>query len=251
MKKLFAVLLVALLPSMVMAAAGGGKLDSITPDLKNKESLQRGAALYVNYCAGCHSLEYMRHSHIQEYLEIPPELYVDHLIFADQELGDLFDIAMPDASSGNWFGQAPPDLTLEARLRGPDWIYSYLRGFYKDDTRPFGVNNVVYPNVGMPHVFAKLQGLCAVQPKIGVTPHMDPLSGNVKDGELCDEWAQEGTMDAADFDRASYDLTNFLVYVGEPAQVARKELGVYVLIFIGIFFVFAYLLNREYWKDVH
>lgn len=251
MKKLIAILLMAALPSIVMAAAGSAKLDSIDPDLSNKESLQRGAALYMNYCLGCHSLEYMRHKHIQEFLEIPVELYTDNLIFGDQEVGDLIKNAMPETQSGNWFGQAPPDLTLEARLRGPDWVYSYLRGFYKDDTRPFGVNNVVYANVGMPHVLAKLQGLCAVQPKIGEVPHMDPLSGNVKNGELCEDWAQEGSMTQAEFDVAMYDLTNFLVYVGEPSLPVRKQLGIYVLIFIAIFFVFAWLLNREYWKDVH
>jgi ubiquinol-cytochrome c reductase cytochrome c1 subunit len=251
MKKIFAILVLALLPSLVLAASVSHELDSIEPDLENKASLQRGAALLVNYCLGCHSLQYMRHKHIQEYLEIPPELYTDNLIFNDQKLGDLVKIAMPEGEAGNWFGQAPPDLTLEARLRGPDWIYSYLRGFYKDETRPLGVNNVVYPNVGMPHVLAKLQGLCAVEPNVGASDHMEPLSGSVKDGELCDEWASEGSMDAAEFNQAMYDLTNFLVYVGEPAQVVRKELGVYVLIFIAIFFVFAYLLNREYWKDVH
>lgn len=250
MKKIIAILVMAMLPTLVLAAGGSAKLDSIDPDLTNKASLQRGAALYMNYCLGCHSMEYMRHKHIQEFLEIPPELYVDNLIFTDQGLGDLIHNAMPESVSGNWFGQAPPDLTLEARLRGPDWIYSYLRGFYQDETRPFGVNNVVYANVGMPHVLAKLQGLCAVEPKIGLKPHMDPLSGNVKNGDLCDEWAQEGSMTTAEFDVAMYDLTNFLVYVGEPAQLERQRLGIYVLIFIAIFFVFAYLLNREYWKDV-
>ena len=251
MKKLLMILAMAMLPSLVLAATASHQLDSIEPDLENKASLQRGAALYMNYCAGCHSMQYMRYKHIQEYLEIPPELYVDNLIFTDHGLGDLMEIAMPEGPAGNWFGQAPPDLTLEARLRGPDWIYSYLRGFYEDESRPLGVNNVVYPNVGMPHVLAKLQGLCAVEPKIGVTPHMDPLSGNVKNGTLCEEWEYEGSMDQAEFNRAMYDLTNFLVYVGEPAQEFRKELGIYVLIFIAIFFVFAYLLNREYWKDVH
>lgn len=251
MKKLLAILLMAVLPSLALAAGESAKLDSIEPDLGNKESLQRGAALFMNYCAGCHSMEYMRHSHIQKFLEIPEELYVENLIFTDQGIGDLMTIAMPESASGTWFGQAPPDLTLEARLRGPDWIYSYLRGFYKDESRPLGVNNVVFANAGMPHVLASLQGLCAVQPKIGVTPHMDPLSGNVKDGALCDDWAQEGSMTTAEFDAAMYDLTNFMVYIGEPSLAVRKQLGVYVLIFIAIFFVFAWLLNREYWKDVH
>lgn len=251
MKKLLLFMVLAVLPTLAMGVSTSHPLDDISPALSDKESLQRGAALFTNYCLGCHSMEYMRHKHIQEYLEVPVELYTENLIFSDQGVGDLMKIAMPKEQAGNWFGQAPPDLTLEARLRGADWIYSYLRGFYQDETRPMGVNNVVFPNVGMPHVLDKLQGLCAEEPKIGSRPSMDPLSGNVKNGTVCGEWVFEGSMDPAEFDRAMFDLTNFLVYVGEPAQVVRKELGIYVLIFIAIFFVFAYLLNREYWKDVH
>lgn len=158
---------------------------------------------------------------------------------------------MSKDDASNWFGSPPPDLTLESRLRGEDWVYSYLRGFYKDDSRPFGVNNVVFENVGMPHVLTDLQGLCAVEPVIGHDASVDPLSGNIKNQGVCPEWETEGSMTPAEFDLAMYDLTNFLSYMGDPVKVERERLGVFVLIFIAIFFVFAFLLNREYWKDVH
>jgi ubiquinol-cytochrome c reductase cytochrome c1 subunit len=159
--------------------------------------------------------------------------------------------SMSKDMAADWFGAPPPDLTLESRLRGEDWIYSYLRGFYKDETRPLGVNNVVFDNVGMPHVMADLQGLCAVKPRIGEGASVDPLSGDVRNADICPEWETEGSMSPAEFNSAMYDLTNFLSYMGDPVKVERERLGMFALIFVAIFFIFAYLLNREYWKDVH
>jgi ubiquinol-cytochrome c reductase cytochrome c1 subunit len=251
MKKLILGLFMTVLPALSLAAAPAGALDTMAEDHTNKESLQRGAATYMNYCAGCHSLEYGRYMRVAEDLEIPEQLFEENLIFTGAKIGELMEIGMDKDQAAGWFGNAPPDLTLVSRVRGEDWLYSYFRAFYKDESRPLGVNNAVFDNVGMPHALVDLQGLCAVPPKIGSNPSVDPLSGNVRGADICEEWALEGSMEPAEFDRAMYDLTNFLSYMGDPVKVERERLGVLALIFVAIFFIFAYLLNREYWKDVH
>ncbi|MBS3803930.1 MAG: cytochrome c1 [Oleiphilaceae bacterium] len=251
MKKLMLILMIAVLPGFALAAGEAVQLDHMEPDHANKASLQRGAATFTNYCMGCHSLEYARYKRIADDLGIPQDMYVENLIFTGAKIGELIKIGMDKEQSASWFGNAPPDLTLESRLRGEDWIYSYLRGFYKDDARPLGVNNVVFENVGMPHVMVSLQGLCAVEPQIGGKASVDPLSGNVQNGEICSDWETEGSMNSAEFNAAMYDLTNFLSYMGDPVKLERERLGMFVLIFIAIFFIFAYLMNREFWKDVH
>lgn len=251
MKKLILGLFIVLLPALGLAAGPTGPLDSMKADHTNKASLQRGVALFTNYCLGCHSMEYGRYARIADDLDIPRDLYEENLIFTGVRIGELIEIGMDKSQAADWFGNAPPDLTLVSRLRGDSWLYSYLRGFYKDESRPLGVNNVVFDNVGMPHAMVDLQGLCAVPPRIGDRPSVDPLSGNVRNADICPEWATEGSMTPAEFNQAMYDLTNFLSYMGDPVKVQRERLGVFVLIFIAIFFIFAYLLNREYWKDVH
>lgn len=251
MRKLIFGLFIAILPALGLAAAPAVELDTMEPDHTNKASLQRGAALFTNYCMGCHSMEYARYKRVSEDLGIPQELYEENLIFTGAKIGELMKNSMNKDMAADWFGAPPPDLTLESRLRGEDWIYSYLRGFYKDDSRPLGVNNVVFDNVGMPHVMADLQGLCAVAPQIGEGASVDPLSGDVRNADICPEWETEGSMSPAEFNSAMYDLTNFMSYMGDPVKVERERLGMFVLIFVAIFFIFAYLLNREYWKDVH
>lgn len=251
MKKLIVGLFISILPALTLAAGGAVPLDAMEPDHADKASLQRGAALFTNYCMGCHSMEYARYKRVSEDLGIPQELYEENLIFTGAKIGELMKVAMDKDMAADWFGAPPPDLTLETRLRGEDWVYSYLRGFYKDESRPFGVNNVVFENVGMPHVLADLQGLCAVEPEIGVDPSVDPLSGDVRNGGVCSEWASEGSMTPQEFSGAMYDLTNFMSYMGDPVKLERHRLGMFALIFVAIFFIFAYLLNREYWKDVH
>lgn len=250
MRKLIFGLFFAILPALALASSGG-VLDHIETDHTNKESLQRGVGLFMNYCAGCHSTEYARYKRVAEDLEIPLDLYKDNLIFTGAKIAELMKNSMSKDAAARWFGAPPPDLTLETRLRGESWVYSYLRGFYKDESRPLGVNNVVFPNVGMPHVMVSLQGLCAVEPHIGVEPSVEPLSGNINNADVCPEYAIEGSMTSEEFDQAMYDLTNFLSYMADPVKVERERLGIFVLIFVGIFFIFAYLLNREYWKDVH
>ncbi|MCS5563619.1 cytochrome c1 [Marinobacter sp.] len=251
MRKLIFGLFIAIVPALGFAAGSAVQLDHIETDHTNKASLQRGAALFTNYCMGCHSMEYARYKRVSDDLEIPAELYEENLIFTGAKIGELMKNSMNKDMAADWFGAPPPDLTLETRLRGESWVYSYLRGFYKDESRPLGVNNVVFANVGMPHVMVGLQGLCAVEPKIGVDASVEPLSGNINNADVCPEYAIEGSMSAAEFDQAMYDLTNFMSYMGDPIRVERERLGIFVLIFVAIFFVFAYLLNREYWKDVH
>lgn len=251
MRKLIFGLFIVFLPALALAAGPTVPLDPMEPDHTNKASLQRGAALFTNYCMACHSMEYARYKRVADDLNIPPELFEENLIFTGAKIGELMKNSMSSDMAADWFGAPPPDLTLVTRVRGEDWVYSYLRGFYEDDSRPLGVNNVVFPNVGMPHVLLDLQGLCAVEPRVGTPASIEPLSGNVNNSSVCPEFASEGSMSGAEFDRAMWDLTNFMSYMGDPVKVERERLGMFVLIFVAIFFVFAYLLNREYWKDVH
>jgi len=255
MKKQLLALLFAIVPVTAMAAGGASVPHSMEPDLHDQASLQNGMKLYVNYCMGCHSLEHQRFARAADDLGIPQDLVEENLIFSsDLAFNDQMHIAMDSGDAESWFGAAPPDLTLEARLRGTDWVYSYLLGFYKDPSRPTGVNNTVYELVAMPNVLEPLQGVqemvCAEtdQPVAGHEP--DPLSGKYQSCDVL-QVTQPGTMEPAEFEEAVYDLTNFLAYVGEPSKLQAQALAPKVLIFIFIFGVIAYLLKREYWRDVH
>lgn len=265
MKKQLITWLLALCPGMALAAAGSYPLDSVDLDLTDKASQQRGAQLYMNYCMGCHSLEHERYQRVANDLGIPEDLFEEHLKFDESvKIGALMRNAMTREDGKTWFGVAPPDLTLVARLRGPDWLYTYLRTFYQDPSRPYGVNNKVFPDVGMPHVLADLQGVqeCAPGPVRAANGGIkrDPLTGEEmlygEDGEPLNPCGrlrvvEEGSLSPEEFDQAMYDLVNFLEYVGEPMQLERRRIGIYVLLFLAFLFVFAWLLNREYWKDVH
>ena len=255
MKKHLLGLLFALVPMAALAAGGAHVPHSMDPDLQDQASLQNGMKLYVNYCMGCHSLEHQRFARAADDLGIPQDLVEENLIFSsDLAFNDQMHIAMDSGDAESWFGAAPPDLTLEARLRGTDWVYSYLLGFYKDPSRPTGVNNTVYELVAMPNVLEPLQGVqemvCAEtdQPVAGHEP--DPLSGKYQSCDVL-QVTQPGAMEPAEFEEAVYDLTNFLAYVGEPSKLQAQALAPKVLIFIFIFGVIAYLLKREYWRDVH
>lgn len=252
MRNLLVAFFLSVFASGAIAAGGAAvPLDHIDTDIRDQESMQRGLTLYTNYCFGCHSLEYSRYVRAAEDLGIPKEIFEENLIDGDAKIGELMTIAMPKDQAKVWFGNPPPDLTLSARLRGPDWLYSYLRGFYADPKRPYGVNNVVFKDVGMPHVLADLQGLCAEPPALGVEPEVDPLSGNIVKSSGCEVFEKEGSMTPAEYDEAIYDLVNFLEYVGEPSRLQSESLGRYVLIFLAFFFVFVYYLNKEYWKGIH
>lgn len=237
-------------------------LEDMTPDLTDKPSLQRGARLFVDYCLGCHSLKYQRYERTADDLGVPHELFEKYMIFTGQKIGGLMANAVPQETSKNWFGAPPPDLTMVTKVRGEDWVYTYLKSFYVDDSRPFGVNNAVFENVGMPHALLELQGVvrkgCEMVPEMtpdGRAERRDPLEpGKPILHEECGRLIHEqgtGLLTPEEFDRAVYDVTNFLYYVGEPARLDRYRIGVYVLLFLVVLYVFVYLLAREYRKEVH
>lgn len=259
MKKVIA--LFALMASSLSYAAGGNiHLDEHKTDLSDTASLQRGAQTFMNYCMGCHSLEHGRFNRVAKDLDIPEELMQENLNFAGKRFGDLMTIAMRTEDSKKWFGAAPPDLTLVTRVRGGDgdWLYTYLRSFYEDKSRPYGVNNTAFKDVGMPHVLAGLQGMqkkgCAP-----VSTGFDSLTGTeimVDSCELAEPkevlyLAEEGQLTPKEYDNLVYDLVNFLVYMSEPIALERQRLGLWVLLFLFIFLIPVYLLNKEYWKDIH
>lgn len=232
MKKLL-IALVALVPTLGFAAGGHNvHLEKANIDLNDKESLVRGLDLFQHYCSGCHSTQYQRYERVATDLGVSIDDMRSKFIFTDAKVGELMENAIPEKDAAKWFGAAPPDLTLVARVRGEDWVYSYLKGFYKDPSRPFGVNNTVFPSVGMPHVLEGLQGIAVKQ----------------ADGSLV---ATGGKLNAEEYDQAARDITGFLVYSAEPVKLEREALGVWVLGFLFIFFIVAFLLKKEYWKDVH
>lgn len=253
MKKFIASVLFALSASFMataaMASGSGVHLEHADVDVNNKGSLQRGVKYYVNYCMGCHSLSYSRYNRIASDLGLTEEQVSKNLIFTRDANGDvekagaLMKNGISQKDSAEWFGAPPPDLTLVGRSRGADWVYSYLKAFYVDKTRPMGVNNTVFPNVGMPHVLWELQGLQEKHCTKGEGEHA------VEHCEM--KTVKPGSMSATEYDQVVRDLTNFLAYVGEPAQSARKTYGIFTLLFLALFAVLAYFLKKEYWKDVH
>jgi ubiquinol-cytochrome c reductase cytochrome c1 subunit len=223
----------ATIVSMSALASSGGNLDHANNDLTDKESLKNGFKTYINYCLGCHQLQYQRYNRTFKDLGIEEADGIANYMYTGEKSGDLITNTMPTKEAAKWFGTAPPDLTLEARLRSPDWIYTYLRSFYMDSERPFGVNNKVFKDVGMPHVLQDLQGVSSIDKHGNISPAMG------------------GTLSAVEYDVVVRDLTNFLEYVGEPSKLERKSMGVNVILFLFIFFIVAYLLKKEYWKDIH
>ena len=245
------------LPLKAVAASAEVELDHIKVDISNKASLQSGAKTFINYCMGCHSAKYARYERVADDLGIPHDMMLKYMMFRDEKvekIGDLMDNAMSTAQGAAWFGAAPPDLTLVARVRSPDWLYTYMRSFYRDDTRPFGVNNKTFPNVGMPHVLLGLQGMqeCAPGPAKHGAKH-DTLTAEKILNDPCGNFkvTQAGSLTPEEYDETIYDLVNFLAYMGEPMAAERKQIGVYVILFILLLSVCAYFLNREYWKGIH
>jgi len=242
-----AVLLVA--PVMAFAAGEAVKLDRAPIDERDMISLQRGAQVFVNYCLGCHSAGYMRYNRLLE-LGLTEQQIRDNLILTGVKVGDLMRSALDPKEARAWFNINPPDLTVIARSRssqagsGADWLYTYLRGFYRDPSRPNGWNNVVYPNPVMPHVLWQLQGEQELRaetiegPGYPVEIHKLALT-------------RPGALSPVEYDRLVADLVNYLNYMAEPARAERKIIGIYVLAFLAFLWVLAYLLKQEYWKDVH
>ena len=227
------------------AAAGGGvHLDHAPVDVTNKSSLQRGAKFFVNYCQGCHSIKYSRYSRVGADLGLTDIQVEDNLIFNESKVRDLIKTSMKSEEARKWFGSTPPDLSVVARSKGADWLYTYLRTFYLDESRPLGVNNLVLENVSMPHVLWELQGWQKAVYKEGTENSAKPVIEHL-------ELAQPGQMTPEKFDRAMLDLVNFLTYVSEPAQLQRKQIGLWVLLFLVLLFVVTFLLKKDYWRDVH
>ncbi len=219
MNKIASLIFALCLPALAVAA-GGGHNEYIVDapiNLDDKVSLQRGAQVFINNCLGCHSAKYMRYERVSTDLEIPAEIMKKNLMFTTDKIGETMISSIPEELAEKWFGSVPPDLTLVARLRGSDWLYSYLTNFYVDESRPWGVNNHVFADVGMPHVLSNM----------------------------------EKELGEKEFKSTMADLTNYMVYMSEPIRAERERIGVYVLIFLAIFFIPVFFLNREYWKDIH
>jgi ubiquinol-cytochrome c reductase cytochrome c1 subunit len=224
---------------------GGIALLPSGADIRNTESLRRGARNFMNYCSGCHSLRYLRFNRMAADLGIPEAELAGNLMFTSDKPFDTVNSAMPKDAEG-WFGKQPPDLSLMARARGEDYIYSFLKGFYVDKTRPWGVNNLYLPSAAMPHVLASLQGL--QKPVFKNEPDEHGSARMVLVGV---DTMTPGALKPEEYDQFVRDIANFLDYAGEPIKEKRQSMGVFVMLFLLVFFVFAYLLKKEYWKDVH
>lgn len=243
MKKLLLIAVLALLPVFAQAEEGLLKADV---NINDTASLQRGAKYFVNYCMGCHSAHYVRYNRLGEDLGLNDTQLESYLMPAGAKTSDTMDSAMPAADSEKWFGRTPPDLSLEARSRGADWIYSYLKSFYIDPKSATGANNTVLPNAAMPNVLWELQGL------------QKPVYKTVSDAngasfQVVDHFEQvtQGKLTPEQYDQVAMDLTNFLCYIAEPVQLERRDLGIKVIGFLIVFFLFAFMLKREIWKKIH
>lgn len=232
-----------LLPALAMANEGAA-LDHAPVDLTDQASLQRGARTFVNYCLNCHSANYMRYNRLQD-IGLSEEQIKNNLLFTAEKVGAPMGVVMQGKDAKAWFGAAPPDLSVEARARGADWLYSYLRGFYRDDTRPTGWNNIVYDKVAMPHVLWQLQGEQVLKAHDAVDAHGEKTETHTL------EMAKPGTMTPVEYDAMIADLVNYMVFMGEPAQTYRWRLGIIVLLFLGVLSVLAYYLKKEFWKNIH
>ncbi|HET9679123.1 MAG TPA: cytochrome c1 [Gammaproteobacteria bacterium] len=241
--------LVLLVPFTAAASSAGGHPEFWEPannHISNTRSLQRGAKYYVNYCLGCHSLKYVRWSSLPEPLNISEEQLIENLMFGVGKTNLMMTNAMREDMASDWFGIAPPDLSLVARSRGTDWIYNYLRAFYLDKEQATGVNNIVFPKVSMPHVLAPLQGYQEAH------FHTEKdAQGNTHTTFTGFTMAQQGKLSPEEYDQVVRDIVNFLEYVAEPVQLQRRNIGIGVLAFLLVFFLLVFFLKREFWKDIH
>ena len=225
-------LILSLLP-LAAFASEDVHLDKAPIDASNHESLQRGARTFVNYCLNCHSANYMRYNRLLE-IGLTEKQIKENLLFAGEKVGDTMKVAMSKKDAAKWLGVAPPDLSVEVRARGADWVYTYMRGFYRDATRSTGWNNTVFDKVGMPHVLYELQG----------DQELDHETHELK-------LVKPGTLSVEEYDNLVGDLTNFMAYMAEPAKEQRNQLGWFVLLFLGVLLVLTYKLKKAYWKEIH
>ena len=268
MNKLITTLFAALALSAGLAGASGGddiRLEPAPINRLDNESLQRGARTFVNYCLNCHSAKYMRYERLQD-IGLTEQQIKDNLMFGTDKIGSTMTVAMTANEARNWFGAIPPDLSVEARVRGTDWLYNYFLAFYKDDQSPTGSNNLVFPNVGMPHVLWALSGpqklvvtefdshekAVAATIALKGLAKLEPAPGGkwlVK--TVVADPAAPGSLTPVEYQAWVADLVNFLDYVAEPTKNKRVSLGIMVLLYLAVLFVFVYALKRSYWKDVH
>ncbi|MDP1659342.1 MAG: cytochrome c1 [Methylotenera sp.] len=230
MKK--AVFALLLLPTLSLASTEV-HLDKAPIDASNHASLQRGARTFINNCLNCHSANYMRYNRLQD-IGITEKQIKENLLFTAEKVGDPMTAAINKNDAKKWFGVAPPDLSVEVRARGADWVYTYMRSFYRDDTRPSGWNNLVFDKVAMPHVLYELQGEQALDHQTHTLTLVKP-----------------GKMSMIEYDAMAGDLTNFMAYMAEPAKQQRNRMGCFVLLFLGVLLVLTYKLKKAYWKDIH
>lgn len=221
------------------AAGGAGPLEHANVNVRDTAAVQRGAKLFVNYCFSCHSAGYMRYNRMAEDLGLGEEMVMKHLVFADAKIGDTMDIAMRPDDAEAWLGKVPPDLSLIARSRGADWLYTYFQTFYRDESG--GWNNLTLPNASMPHVFWQLQGI--------QEPVYTEHDGFRAVERL--ELAEPGLQSPEEYEESMRDLVTFLEYLSEPAEVKRRNVGIWVMLFLAGFALLAYALKAEYWRDVH
>lgn len=248
MKKILALIhaaaLAALLPMAATAGTAKVVLDRAPVNLHDKLSLQRGAQIFVNHCLNCHAAAAMRYGRLAD-LDLTEAQIRENLMLATDKIGEPMTTVLEPRDAKAWFGVMPPDLSLVARSRGPDWLFTYFKGFYRDASAKSGWNNTIFPNVGMPHVLWEYQG----DQSLRVTSRMDELTGDkLETRKLVLD--KPGKLTPVQYDLYVADLVNFLTYVGEPSQTSRKQWGVLVLLFLGVFFVITLLLKNEYWKDV-
>jgi ubiquinol-cytochrome c reductase cytochrome c1 subunit len=250
LKKLIAAL--TLVPALVLASESDYPLDHAPDRTRDLPALQNGARLFVNYCLNCHSASAMRYNRLTD-IGLTEEQIKSNLLFTTDKVGDLMKVTLPAKDAKDWFGAVPPDLSVIARAKasgagsGSDWLYTYLRTFYKDDTRPTGWNNIVFPNVGMPHALWELQGIRTVK----YVDEKDPHDANKTVHKFAGfEQVKPGKLSTLEFDNATADLVGYLDWMSEPVQNDRKRLGVWVLLFLGVFSFLAWRLNASYWKDI-
>lgn len=280
MKKLILAVLCSL-PAFAFAAGGGATHpnDPANVDLNDNTSLQNGAKLFLNYCAGCHSMQYVRYSRIAEDLGLTKEQVMNNLVLADQKFGDTITKSMKPELAKKWFGVDPLDLSLVARVRGEDWVYNYLRAFYLDESRPYGVNNSVFPDVGMPHILSDLQGtqvkseemLAAENTIVEAKAVLGDKDASeqaksaaleaqhqaeeqivqiVADGKMFIQVA-EGALSPEEYDEEVRDLVAFMAYTANPVKMESKSMGIWAILFLMLLLIPAYFLKKEFWKDVH
>lgn len=250
MKNLFtlfaATILILGIPLKAFASGDEVHLDNAPDRSTDLSALQHGAKLFVNYCLNCHSASMVRYNRLKE-IGLNEAQIKDNLLFTSSKVGDTMNTAIKPADAKAWFGAAPPDLSVEARARGADWIYTYLRSYYRDETRPTGWNNLVFPNVGMPHVLWELQGIRSAKFIEVKDPHHP---GQITHKFERFEQLTPGKLNPVEYDAAVADLVGFMNWMAEPKQNMRKQLGVWVLIFLAIFWVIVWRLNASYWKEI-